>query len=286
MKVQKLHYIPAKYPTIGEIIDFFMKNLEIEFINDADRKRYQRFIKEENITIDEYNELLEYCIDNILDEIVNNKEQNKQKVRVRAFFENYKREVQKEECYHTSQKYLNRYLLQKFFLPFSIHFSVWIQRLLQLKKEQRSILGMYFQFVQQRNQLNRNAFREFIFKELDNLTHQEKSDKTLIQDIENWLTGSIYPNNNHIKILAQFFSNTLCMNKVETEQNLMIGRIINNLDSNVIEEIFSTNSEINLPSLIPHNIVEKMLELYNMTCIDREKTELPNDSFFIKLIRN
>ena len=37
------------FPIRGELLDFFIKTLEIENINDADRKRYQRFILEEHI---------------------------------------------------------------------------------------------------------------------------------------------------------------------------------------------------------------------------------------------
>jgi len=85
-----------------------MKGLELEYTNNPDRKRYQRFVKEENITIDEYNEVWEYCIDAILDEIVSDEKIiNQIKQKVNAFFESYIKEVQTVECYHTTQEYLN-----------------------------------------------------------------------------------------------------------------------------------------------------------------------------------
>ena len=278
--MQKYDY--AKYPTRGKIIDFFMKGLEIEYTNDADRKRYQRFVKEENITIDEYNEVLEYCIDAILDEIISDEKIiNQIKQKVNAFFESYVKEVQTVECYHTTQECLNNYLLVEFFLPFSIKFSPEISRLLHFKKEQSSMLQFFFQFIQTKKQLNVHLFKDFLFKELDTLTNKEKTDKTLIQNIENWIKGSNYPNNNHILLLAEIFSQILTMDKKTIKQTLMIDRIIYNLDSKTVDEIFSilkNSFSKNEPNLIPQNIILKMKKLYDITNISKEKnTEYIND---------
>ena len=273
--MQKYQY--AKYPTRGKIIDFFMKGLEIEYTNDADRKRYQRFVKEKNITSDEYKEVFEYCIEAILDEIVSDEKIISQiKQRVNAFFESYIKEVQTVECYHTTQEYLNNYLLAKFFLPFSIDFSPEILRILDFKKKQSSMLQqVFFQFIQTRKQLNVHQFKDFLSKELDTLTNKEKTDKTLIQDIENWIKGSNYPNNSHILLLTKIFSQILpIINGKTIKQTLMIDRIIYNLDSKIVDEIFliRTNSySLKKANLIPKEIVLKMNILYEITDIDKEK---------------
>jgi ankyrin repeat protein len=282
--VQKYQY--AKYPTRGKIIDFFMKGLEIEYTNDADRKRYQRFVKEENITIDEYNEVFEYCIEAILDEIVSDEKIISQiKQRVNAFFESYIKEVQTVECYNTTQKYLNNYLLAEFFIPFSINFSPKISRLLHFKKEKISMLQFFFQVIQTRKQLNIYLFKNFLFNELDRLTNKEKTDKTLIQDIENWTKGSNYPDNSHILLLAKIFSKILTLDKKTIKQMLMIDKIIYNLDSKIVDEIFSiqTNSySKNEPNLIPQEIALKMYELYKITDIDKEKS-IDIEYYFYKI---
>ena len=271
--MQKYQY--AKYPTRGKIIDFFMKGLEIEYTNDADRKRYQRFVKEENITIDEYNEVFEYCIDAILDELVSDDKIIRQiKQRVNAFFESYIKKVQTVECYHTTQEYLNNYLLAEFFLPFSMDFSPEILRILHFKKEQSSMLQFFFQFIKTRKQLNIHQFKDFLFKELDILTNKEKTDRTLTQDIENWMRGSNYPNNSHILLLAEIFSQILTIDKKTIKQTLMIDRIIYNLDSKIIDEIFSilkNSFSKNEPNLIPQDIVLKMKKLYDITNINKVK---------------
>jgi len=165
-----------------------MKSLEIEYTNDADRKRYQRFVKEENITIDEYNEVFEYCIKAILDEIVSDEKIISQiKQRVNAFFESYIKEVQTVECYNTTQKYLNNYLLAEFFIPFSINFSPEISRLLHFKKEKSSMLQFFFQVIQTRKQLNIYLFKNFLFNELDRLTNKEfnKATKFYLEALKN-----------------------------------------------------------------------------------------------------
>ena len=277
--MKKVSETYARFPTKGKLIDFFIKNLEIQYTNDADKKRYQRFVNEENITIDEYNEVFEYCIDNILDELlIDDKLKTSAKKAIDNFLLKYMENITEIEVFPYTQESINYVLRTSIFLPFLIFFNQYYVKVdVKIFSDSKETpLKTIF------NLLNHENLSDFLFHELDILTDKEKTDKTLHQNIENWLTKNIYPNREYRKHLSTIFSKALSQDIEYVEQLFMVGKLLSKIQPLQIEELdlnisFFTSKELEqkienscTPQL--NKVAHLLFELYSLSDIKSKKT--------------
>ena len=278
--MQKTSETHAKFPTRGKLIDYFMKNLEIQYTNDADRKRYQRFVNEENITINEYNEVLEYCIDSILDELLIDKVLiASAKTSINTFLVNYMKNITEVEIFRYTQESINPVLKTSIFLPFLIFFNHYYIKVdvAIFSTSNNSPLKNIF------NLLNQEDLASFLFHKLDILTDNQKADETLHQNINNWLTAKNYPNRKYQKHLSDIFSKILSIDIRHIEQLFIVGKLLSEMEHLKKEELdlnsssFSTSKELEKkiedicePQL--NNIRPLLLDLYSLSHLKNEKT--------------
>ena len=275
----------AKFPTRGQLLDFFIKVLEIENVNSADRKRYQRFIKEENISIEEYNEILNLYIDRILDELILDKTKHfSAKKTINEFLEKYLLLIQEIEVYPYTQECIDKILVKHIYLPFLIFFNQYylgIDTNLFLISDETP-LNDIFNFFKVENNIDNKEFKQYLFEELDKITNKSKDDKTLNQSILNWLNNKTFPNIKNIDYLSEIFSKKLSKSKDELKQYFIVAKIIKNSKISkeiIFKENLTIKSEKELKKYILEcesqyqDIVESVVEIYNLTNIKQEKTK-------------
>jgi hypothetical protein len=117
--VQKINIEFSKHRTNGFILDFLIKSLEV-FQKD-DTKTYQRFIKEDEISIQEYHDTQNTIISDILYTFFDsfkNKDCEYYEKLINEFFKFYNLYKLNNETLATSQKQLDFITIINVFIPF------------------------------------------------------------------------------------------------------------------------------------------------------------------------
>ena len=290
MKVKNTTIVGAKFPTRGKLIDFFIKIVEIENTNGSDRKRYQRFILEESISIEEYNETLDIYIDRILDELIVHKSKiGSAKNTIEEFLKLYLNIIQNIEVYAFTQECINAILIERIYVPFLIFFNThYLSVNLNVFSLKVHPLETIFNMVKRQLDMNTQGFKKYLFDELNKITDKSKSDKTLIQSIQNWIDNKNFPDMQNIEYMSSISSNVLPQSKDTLKQYFIVAKLIDK--SNISKEIIlnpslTMSSEKELEKFILKCVPQYQsmrglaIELYNLTYIHKEKTEEMKDQF-------
>ena len=282
----------AKFPSRGQLIDFFIKALGIENVNDADRKRYQKFVKEYEITTEEYHETLNIYIEQILEEFaIENAKMSSAKKIVENCLNNYLELVQEVEIYPYTQECITYILTKYFYLPclnfFSEHY-LNINIGIFSDSDQDPLKDLFYLFKNQIG-MDDKEFIQYLFTELDCLTDKSKGDKTLKQSIQNWVDAKVFPNMKNIEHLAKIFSKKLSISEYEIKQYFLVAKLINRSELPK-EFIFGKNSnfvtidkfqELTREYCEPQydDILGLASKLYKFSCIKTEKTNESEKEF-------
>ncbi|MFW3441815.1 ankyrin repeat domain-containing protein [Aliarcobacter butzleri] len=207
--MQKIKIEFSKHRTNGFILDFLIKSLEV-FQKD-DTKTYQRFIKEDEISVQEYHDTQNTIISDILYTFFDsstNKDYEYYEKLINEFSTFYNFYKLHNETLATSQKQLDFITVINLFIPFLSHFV--FDRLLKHKKE----LGLIDSIlpdekensIQKLFNLIKSTFKEDInLKEkiLKILDENHKDYNLAKEDYNNWINGNNIPNTEHINLLSQ-----------------------------------------------------------------------------------
>ncbi len=207
--MQKIKIEFSKHRTNGFILDFLIKSLEV-FQKD-DTKTYQRFIKEDEISVQEYHDTQNTIISDILYTFFDsstNKDYEYYEKLINEFFTFYNFYKLHNEILATSQKQLDFITVINLFIPFLSHFV--FDRLLKHKKELSLIDSILLDekenSIQKLFNLIKSTFKENInLKEkiLKILDENHKDYNLAKEDYNNWMNGNNIPNTEHINLLSQ-----------------------------------------------------------------------------------
>ena len=216
--MQKINIEFSKHRTNGFILDFLIKSLEV-FQKD-DTKTYQRFIKEDEISIQEYHDTQNTIISDILFTFFDsfkNKDYEYYEKLINEFFKFYNLYKLNNETLATSQKQLDFITIINVFIPF-------INRLLKYKielslidsilpDEKENTIQKLFNLIQ--STFNKGiSLKEKILTILDkNLINYNLAK----ENYYNWIYGNNIPNNEHINLLSKLaeFSNKFSENELK-----------------------------------------------------------------------
>ncbi len=213
--MQKTKIEFSKHRTNGFILDFLIKSLEI--YQKDDTKTYQRFIKEDEISVQEYFDTQNKIIEDVLYTFFNssnNKEYEYCEKLMNEFLLFYNLYKLHNETLATSQKQLDFITAINLLIPFLSHFV--FDRLLKQKREltlidsilpdeKENSIQKLFKLLESTFDENTNL-RDEIYKILDDNYKDYNLKK---EDYNNWISGENIPNREHINILSRLakFSN-------------------------------------------------------------------------------
>ncbi len=234
MKIQKIEIIKSLFPTNGAILDFFVKSLEIK---QRDLKLYQRFVKEENISVDEFYKIFEIVLDSIF-EVFEMLEYNQSyfkqvSINFLNYFTTVKRIIPTD---HSVQKQLDFLIVMDIFIPFVVYLNnlnnkVTLENM--LPTEQLSSLVIVFQMISKDFIDKNKTLYSYLYEILDD----EKliSYDAIYKNINNWLNGKTIPTMEHINIISKLAKYTKNFTQLELKRVLLIAKVLQNLYIKSIE---------------------------------------------------
>ena len=228
MKMQKIEIIKSLFPTNGVILDFFVKSLEIK---QRDLKLYQRFVKEENISVDEFYKTFEIVLDSIFEvfEMVESNQSYFKQVSINFlnYFTTVKRIIPTD---YSVQKQLDFLIVMDIFIPFVVYLNdlnnkVTLENM--LPKEQLSSLVIIFQIISE-DFIDKN---KTLYSCLYEILNEEKtiSYDAIYKNINNWLNGKTIPTTEHINIISKLAKYTKNFTQLELQRILLIAKVLQNL---------------------------------------------------------
>jgi len=216
----------SKHRTNGFILDFLVKSLDVYQKEDKLQKRYQEFIKEDEISAEEYSDTQNTIIEDILYKFFESRDCKEYK-----YFENMLNEFLSfyslfklnNETLATSQKQLDFIIVINLFIPFLSHLV--FDRSLKYKKE----LGVIDSILPDKKEnsiqklfnLIQSSFnKEVNLKEkiLTILDASYKDYNLAKENYNNWINGNNIPNEENINLLSQLakYSNKFSENELKT----------------------------------------------------------------------
>ena len=232
MKMQKRDINFARHRTNGFILDFIVKALDVEQKDKAYQKIYQRFVKEENISVDEYNDTLNTILEDLLHNFFEKHNENNYK-----FIDNYIKELlsyySKYKLYNetlaTSQKQLDLITIKNLFIPF-VRLSIKDKKTLMiveriLPDSTKNPLQKLFSIIEE----------SFIDKELMEEKLYALINKKPIgydsvnKSITHWLYGKSIPHIANVKILVDLYKYSKEFSKEELNFYFKIAKILDYL---------------------------------------------------------
>lgn len=294
-KVQKIEIKFSKHRTNGFILDFLVKSLNVYQIEDKLQKRHQEFIKEGEISAEEYYDTQNTIIEDILYKFFGSRDSKEYKYfenMLKEFLSYYSLFKLNNETLATSQKQLDFIILINLFIPFLSHLA--FDKSLKYKKELDLILSILpdekENSIQKLFKLIESTFKEDISlreKILKILEENHKNYNLAKEDYDNWISGNNVPNSEHVNLLSQLaiYSDKFSENEL---------RILFQL-SKLIQYLYSKSKEyfgVGLTSLIGKHYkmismisllqVSKKLDLFvnNFKDKDRELIELYLEQYY------
>ncbi|MFW3372288.1 ankyrin repeat domain-containing protein [Aliarcobacter butzleri] len=221
--MQKINIEFSKHTTNGFILDFLIKSLEV-FQKD-DTKTYQRFIKEDEISAQEYHDTQDTIISDILFTFFDsfkNKDYEYYEKLINEFFKFYNLYKLNNETLATSQKQLDFITIINVFIPFINH--LFFDRLLKYKielslidsilpDEKENTIQKLFKLLESTFE-DKTNLKDAIYKILDD---NDKNYNLVKEDYDNWINGKNIPNMTHLNILSELakFSNKFSENELK-----------------------------------------------------------------------
>ncbi len=209
-KTQKIDIRFAKHRTNGFILNFLVKALEIQQKDQSYQKIYQRFIKEDEISADEYEDTLRTIVEDILHHFFEDRKKSNYE-----FYENhvyqllsyYSRYKLNNETLAASQKQLDFITLINIFIP--------LLRLSIHDKKQQMVIDSILPALSKNSfqnlfELIEKSFTDKSSSISDNL-YELLDQKALGYDsinktINNWLKGLTTPNIDNVNELVPYHS--------------------------------------------------------------------------------
>ncbi|MDR1007649.1 MAG: ankyrin repeat domain-containing protein [Campylobacteraceae bacterium] len=186
-------------------MDFIVKSLDIAQKESQYQKIYQRFVKEKNISSQEYYDTLNTIVEDILYvfyEDIKNKYFIYYEKLIKEFLNFYNQIKLRNESLTSSQKQLDFIILANLFIPFlgiaiPVGIAARVHRIIPIKNHKST--QKLFDFIQEKcPSIN-------IKEKLSELL-KEKSDKgydTVNKDVNNWIEGKNLPNKKYIQLISE-----------------------------------------------------------------------------------
>jgi ankyrin repeat protein len=208
--MQKKNICFAKHRTNGAILNLIVKALEIEQKDDKYQKIYQRFIKEESISVDEFNDTLNTVIEDILYNFFDNRDASDYN-----FTHNYIKELLSyyskyklfNETLVTSQKQLDFLTLINIFIPlFKLSIkNKQINIIMEILPDSTQTSFQKLFFIIEKSFTDKETINKKIYALLDKRMIAYDS---ISKNITNWLNGKTVPNIDNVKILVNLHKHT------------------------------------------------------------------------------
>ncbi len=243
--MQKIRIEFSKHRTNGFILDFLIKSLDI--YQKDDTKTYQRFIKEDEISAQEYFDTQNKIIEDVLYTFFNssnNKEYEYYEKLINEFLSFYNLYKLHNETLATSQKQLDFLIAINLFIPFLSHLV--FDRLLKQKREltlidsilpdeKENSIQKLFKLLESTFEEN-ISLKDEIYKILDDNYKDYNLKK---EDYNNWINGKNLPNREHINILSRLAKFSNKFSEIDLNTLFKIAKIIQYLYSKS-KEYFGT----------------------------------------------
>lgn len=220
----------SKYPTNGMILDLMLKGLGLKHKDANFRKLYNRFLKEENISVDEYYDTQNTIISDIestfkIDDIKNQDSLTVEQL-IKGFILHLNSVKVENSTQNNSQQQLDFNLIIESFIP-------KLAMLLQSDKkniihnimptETQNSVQKFLQIVQ--SDLIDNVDIKVL---LANILSGEnyKGYDTTNKNINNWLTGKSIPSLEHVELIGKIYDNTKHFTSNELNNFVHIAKMI------------------------------------------------------------
>lgn len=209
--MQKKEIRFSKHRTNGFILNFLVKSLDIYQIEDKLQKRYQAFIKEDEIAAGEYYDTQNTTIEDILYKFFesgDSKEYKEFESMIYEFLSFYNIYKLNNETLATSQKQLDFIVIINLFIPFLSHLV--FDSSLKYKKELDLIVSILPDEKENSIQKLFNLIKLTLKKDINLkekilriLDENNKNYNLAKEDYDNWINGNNIPNEEHINLLSQ-----------------------------------------------------------------------------------
>jgi len=220
----------SKYPTNGVILDLMLKGLGIKHKDPNFRKLYNRFLKEENISVDEYYDTQNTIISDIesifkLDD-TNNHESLTVEQLIQGFISYFNSIKVENNTQDNSQQQLDFNLTLETFIPYLA---------ILLQSDNKNIVNNIIPTdidgsVQKLLKIVQSdlADNEDIKVLLANIlsTYNHKGYDTTNKNINNWLNGKSIPSLEHVKLIGKLSESTKHFTSNELNNFLHIAKIM------------------------------------------------------------
>ena len=232
----KIEY--SRYPSNGIILDFILKGLGVKHKDTSFRKLYSRFLKEENISVDEYYDTQNTIISDILSAFEIDDTKNQDSIFVEEliktfilYFNTIKVENNTQE---NSQQQLDFNLIIETFIP---HLAIFLQfdkkNIIQniIPTDIQGSVQILLQVIQ--SDLSNNVDIKVLLTNI--LSKQNyKGYDTTNKNIINWLTGKSIPSLEHVKLIGTLSESTKNITYNELNNFLQIAKIMQYLYNKAI----------------------------------------------------
>lgn len=209
--MQKLNINFAKHRTKGFILDFFVKALEIEQKDSDYQKTYQRFIKEEGISSEEYNDTLNTVLSDILHHFDLSQDE---KIFIFSYAIElcniYNAYVLNNETLATSQKQLDFLSIITFLIPLCSSLINDKTLLSLIATKELNSIQLLFKLIEQ-SLVNNEDFGTILFEYLDN--KKATSYDTIKKNINKWIHDKVIPDIRHIDMITEAFHTKTALSK-------------------------------------------------------------------------
>ena len=227
-KKVKIEY--SRYPTNGVILDLMLKGLGLKHKDPNFRKLYNRFLKEENISVDEYYDTQNTIISDIESVFKIDDAKNQDSLSVEELIKGfilYFNTIKVENItQNISQEQLDFNLIIETFIPkLAILLQSDKKNIIQniIPTETQGSVQILLQVVKS-DLLNNADIKELL---ADILSKQNyKGYDTINKNINNWLSGKSIPNLEHVRLIGRLSESTKHFTNNELNNFLQIAKII------------------------------------------------------------
>ena len=224
----KIEY--SRYPTNGVILDLMLKGLGLKHKDPNFRKLYNRFLKEENISVDEYYDTQNTIISDIESVFKIDDAKNQDSLSVEELIKGfilYFNTIKVENItQNISQEQLDFNLIIETFIPkLAILLQSDKKNIIQniIPTETQGSVQILLQVVKS-DLLNNADIKELL---ADILSKQNyKGYDTINKNINNWLSGKSIPNLEHVRLIGRLSESTKHFTNNELNNFLQIAKII------------------------------------------------------------
>ncbi len=224
-KIQKIKTLFARYRKNGYLLDFLVKGLGVEQKQVEVQKRYQRFVKEENISNQEYHDTMNTMVYDILHSFFKDND-NKAFIFVERFIKEYFFYMNifktTNETLRCSQKQLDFITITADFIPMLSILTVEFDQknIIRdiLPTEHFTSIQKLFIRIEQSFRIKNQKLDKLLFEILNQDSVKDTGYDTILKDINNWLSGEHVPDNRHILMIVS----ELALHSKEFDENELL----------------------------------------------------------------